>query len=163
MSRLAEQVLRTINWSSYEVASGIADTVREPLHALLTSSNFDEAAAAWDQIEEQVFSQGDIYSAAEPTITVMLAALTEQQPPWRSGRFLDLLFYINSGSSATDPELRTRCHQRTREGLWLLAQWAIRNQGWSRDNALETIELIAPNFMDLIHSTITESSNGDSE
>lgn len=147
---LVERVLESIDWSSYQVASGPADAVGAALHDLLTSTNLDDAAAAWNRIEEQVFSQCDIYSAAEPTITVMLAALTQDQPPWRSGRILDLLFYINNGTSTTDPTLRPRCHQRTREGLWLLTQWAITHTGWSRDNALEIIELIAPDHLNLI-------------
>lgn len=156
MSTLTEHLLKSITWSSYHVASGPADAVEAALRGLLTSTNLEEAATAWDLIEEQVFSQGDIYSAAEPTITVMLAALTQEQPPWRSGRILDLLFYINNGNSRSDPTLRTRCHQRTREGLWLLTQWAATHSGWSKDNALEIIELVAPDHLNLIRQAVTE-------
>lgn len=35
--------------------------------------------------------------------------------------------------------LQARCRDRAREGLWLLTQWVVTHQGWSRDNALETI------------------------
>lgn len=156
MQALTQYVLDSIDWSSYQVASGPADAIGPALRDLLTSTNLDEAAAAWNQLEEHVFSQCDIYSAAEPTITVLLAALTEDQPSWRSGRILDLLFYINNATSPTNPTLRTRCHQRTREGLWLLTQWATTHTGWSRDNALEIIELIAPDHHNLIRPAITE-------
>lgn len=156
MSMLAECLLQSVDWSSYRVASGPATTVGSALHDLLTSTNFEEAATAWSRIEEQVFSQADIYSAAEPTVSVMLAALTQEQPPWRSGRILDLLFFINNGNSATDPSLRTRYHQRTHEGLWLLTQWAINHDGWSRDNAMEVIEIIAPDHAALLRQTISD-------
>ncbi len=131
---------------------GPALGMEQALRALLSSSNVEEASAAWDEIEEHVFSQGTIYSSAEPTVSVMLAALTEEQPSWRSGRILDLLFFIVSGSSETDSSLQGRCRDRAREGLWLLAQWVIRHEGWARDNAMEVIEVIAPERVDFLRS-----------
>lgn len=85
----------------------------------------------------------------------MLTALTDDQPPWRSGRILDLLFFIVSGVSPRDPSLQERCLNRAREGLWLLTRWALTHDGWGRDNALEVIEVVAPDRADLIRSAIT--------
>lgn len=85
----------------------------------------------------------------------MLAALTEEQPPWRSGRIVDLLFFILSGNSDADPLLQSRCRDRAREGLWLLARWALTHDGWGRDNALEVIGIIAPHLCAPIRSAVT--------
>jgi hypothetical protein len=118
--------------------------IGDALHDLIGSRNVEPASDAWKRIEDHVFSQGTIYSVAEPTVSVMLAALTEDQPPWRSGRIADLLFYIVSGASQEDPSLQARCRNRAREGLWLLVRWALTHDGWARDNVLEVIEVIAP-------------------
>ena len=151
---VAECLLDTVDWVSYRVASGRATTLGDALRALLTSSDVEEASAAWDQIEEHVFSQGTIYSAALPTVPIMLAALTEEQPSWRSGRILDLLFFIVSGSSTSDASLQDRCRDRAREGLWLLVGWAIAHEGWARENAMEVLDVIAPDRVHLVRSAI---------
>lgn len=127
---MAEALIHDVDWSAYEVSVGPATSVGRSLQSLLSSSNTQEAPAAWAEIEEFVFSQGGIYSAAEPAVSVALAALAENPPPWRSGRILDLLFFILSGDSLTDFPLRDRCRERAREGLWLLVQWAQSHTGW---------------------------------
>lgn len=157
MNPVVECLIEDVDWSAYEVTVGSATRVGVALRGLLSSSNMQEASAAWEEIEEFVFSQGTIYSAAEPTVSVMLAALTEDQPPWRSGRILDLLFFIVRGASPTDPLLQGRCRDRAREGLWLLARWALTHEGWGRDNALEVIEVVAPDRVGLIRSAMTGS------
>jgi hypothetical protein len=147
-------MIDAVDWSTYQVAVGPAIRLGAALRDLLLSSDVEEASAAWNEIEEHVFSQGTIYSAAEPTVSVMLAALTEDQPSWRSGRMLDLLFFIVRGVSATDSSLQGRCRNRAREGLWLLARWALAHEGWARDNALEVIEVVAPDRVELIRSAM---------
>lgn len=156
MNAVAERLVEAVDWSSYRVAMGPATTVGAALRDLLASSDVGEASAAWNLIEEHVFSQGTIYSAAEPTVSVMLAALTEDQPSWRSGRILDLLFFIVKGASVTDSSLQGRCRDRAREGLWLLARWALTHEGWARDNAMEVIEVIAPDHVELLRSVMPE-------
>lgn len=154
MRSVAECVIAEIDWASYHVARGPASALGETLRTLLDSTNVDEASEAWSGIEEHVFSQGTIYSAAEPTVSVMLAALLDDQPHWRSGRILDLLFFIVSGVSETDLSLQCRCRERAREGFWLLARWALSYEGWSRDNALEIVEVIAPDRVGFVRSLI---------
>jgi hypothetical protein len=153
---VAERMVAEVDWTSYRVATGPATALGAALRGLLSSANVDEASAAWNEIEEHVFSQGTIYSAAEPTVSVMLAALIEDQPSWRSGRILDLLFFIVRGTSATDSSLQGRCRDRAREGLWLLVRWALAHEGWARGNALEVIEVIAPDRVELIRSAMAE-------
>lgn len=156
VNSIAERMLEEVDWASYRVATGPATMLGAALRGLLLSANVEDASTAWNEIEEHVFSQGTIYSAAEPTVSVVLAALIEDQPTWRSGRILDLLFFVVSGISATDLSLQDRCRDRAREGIWLLARWALTHEGWARDNALEVIEVIAPDRIELIRSAIAE-------
>ncbi|MCU0264177.1 MAG: hypothetical protein MUF09_11015 [Candidatus Nanopelagicales bacterium] len=157
MNSIARRMIDDVDWPSYQVAMGSASALGPALRDLLSSANVDEASAAWNEIEEHVFSQGTIYSAAEPTVAVILAALMEEQPGWRSGRILDLLFFIASGVSLTDASLQGRCRDRAREGLWLLARWALTHEGWERENALEVMEIIAPDRCELIRLALAET------
>jgi hypothetical protein len=149
---IAEVLIDSVDWSTYQELGGPATALGAALRDLLSSSNVEEASTAWSEIEEHVFSQGTIYSAAEPTVSVMLAALTEDQPSWRSGRIVDLLFFIVRGVSVTDSSLQDRCRERAREGLWLLASWALTHDGWARDNVLEVIEVVAPDRVEMIRA-----------
>lgn len=155
MSPLASRLIAAVDWSSYLECNGPATAVGPALYDLLVSTDFDGAADAWERIEEHVFSQGTIYSSAEPTVSIMLAALTEEQPPWRSGRILDLLFFIVCGVSLTDSHLQARCRDRAIEGLWLLARWVLTHDGWERDNALEVLEVVAPERVDAIRAALS--------
>lgn len=154
-SEVADRLLDAVDWSAYSAATGPASDIGEALRALLSSSNVDESTVAWGRIEEFVFSQGTIYSSAEPTVSVLLAALTQNQPTWRSGRILDLLYFIVNGSSPNDSLLRARCHARALEGFWLLVQWANQHQGWDRESALEVIEAVAPDRVDFVRRAIS--------
>ena len=155
MNPIASQLIASVDWSTYLECNGPAVGIGVALHDLLVSADVDEATSAWNRIEEHVFSQGTIYPVAEPTVSVMLAALTEEQPSWRSGRIMDLLFFIVRGVSLTDPFLQARCRDRAREGLWLLARWVLTHEGWARDNALEVIEVVAPERAGLIRAALS--------
>jgi hypothetical protein len=155
MSLLASQLIASVDWSLHMECNGPATGVGPALHDLLASSDVDQATGAWNRIEEHVFSQGTIYSSAEPTVSIMLAALTEDQPPWRSGRIVDLLFFIVCGVSLADPSLQARCRDRAIEGVWLLARWAVTHEGWARDNVLEVIEVVAPERVGVIRAALS--------
>jgi hypothetical protein len=167
VSPLAEKTVRrtTLNyfearidakdhWAAYAESGGSASAVGDALADLLASVDVESASAAWDRIEEHVFSQGTIYSVAEPTVSVMLAARVDDQPSWRSGRIADLLFYILKGSSQEEPDLAARCLARAREGVWLLVRCALAAEGWGRDNLLEVLELVDPLRDELVRSVV---------
>jgi hypothetical protein len=155
MSELPYAVIAAVDWSAYAECDGPGTRVGGALRDLLDSGNVDSASEAWANLEEHVFSQGTIYPVAEPTVSVLLAALTEDQPSWRSGRIVDLLFFIVRGESASDPSLQARCRERAREGLWLLARRALTQEGWARDNVLEVIEAVAPDWYEQVRSAVS--------
>ncbi|MCP3976026.1 MAG: hypothetical protein GY720_16215 [bacterium] len=156
MSVAADLEITSVDWSAFVEHHGPATRVGVALRGLLNSTDVESASAAWELIEEHVFSQGTIYPVAEPTVSVLLAALTEDQPPWRSGRIVDLLFFIVSGASQSDLTLQVRCRDRAREGLWLLVRCALAADGWGRDNLLEVIGVIAPERIEMIRAAIDE-------
>jgi hypothetical protein len=154
VSAVADLEIAAVDWPAYAEHDGPATKIGVALRELLSSTDIESASVAWDRIEEHVFSQGTIYPVAEPTVSVMLAALTEYQPPWRGGRIVDLLFFVVSGASQSDPTLQDRVRRRAREGLWLLARYALTEEGWGRDNVLEVIEVIAPEHVEMIRAAI---------
>jgi len=154
MSSAAAVEIGAVDWAAYTEAGGSASSVGAALADLLVSVDVESASAAWGRIEEHVFSQGTIYSVAEPTVSVMLAALVDDQPSWRSGRIVDLLFFILDGSSEEEPGLAARCLARAREGVWLLVRCALAADGWGRDNLLEVLELVDPLRAELVRSAI---------
>lgn len=158
----AEFEIVSTDWSAFAAQGGAATAIGSVLSDLLCSIDVESASAAWARIEESVFSQGTIYSVAEPAVTVVLAAMLDKQPPWLSGRLVDLLFFILKGSSPDDPELAARCLARAREGLWLLVGCARAADGWGRDNILEVLEVLAPDRTDEIRAVV-ESDFGQGQ
>lgn len=157
MSVLADAAINSVDWPAYVEHAGPATKVGQALQDLLHSADVEAASNAWEAIEEHVFSQGTIYSVAEPVVSVMLAALTEDQPPWRSGRIVDLLFFIVTGDSRCDPALQALCRERAREGLWMLMRLALTSDGWSRKNVLEVLWIIAPERFEMLQAVISAS------
>src|SRR5689334_23676551 len=121
---LADTVIQSVDWASYELASGPADGFGDRLAAFVTT-DAEGYKKCWKTMENHVFAQDDIYSAAEPTIRVLLAALLE--PRSRSARIgiLDLLFLLAQAASYREDELGVRCLRLVAEGTWLLAREAL--------------------------------------
>ena len=156
MSAVAAAEIGSVEWASYEAHYGDGSGIGEALRDLLDSTDFDSAADAWDRLEDHVFSQGTIYSVAEPTVSVLLAALTEEQPAWRAGRIVDLLFFVVDGASVADLMLQERCRARAREGFWLLVSYALQHDGWARENVIEVLEVVAPERIAGLRDALSE-------
>src|SRR5580700_4554130 len=106
-----EAVAQSVDWSAYELMTGESTQFGDTLVRFLRSRDAAECQEAWRQIENHVFTQDTIYSAAEPTIDVVLAALVSDRPLIK-GMLIDLLFLLLNGSSASDPDLAVRCRLR---------------------------------------------------
>lgn len=159
MSSIADVQVEAIDWSAYQECYGSASGIGGALRDLIHSIDVESGTLAWDRIEEHVFSQGDIYSVAEPTVTVVLAALAEQQLPWSLGRLLDLLLFVVRGDSLTDPGLRNRVKAKALEGLWLLTRIAVTSEGWVQDCVLDVIDVIAPDHARIIRNTTRKNES----
>ena len=139
---VALTLIETIDWSRFESHVGSAAGVGDALRGLLGAS--DEAAArhAWRGLENVVFSQDDIFSAAEPTVDVLLAALATHPPAHVKSLALDLLFHLLHGVSVDDPGLSERCRARAGRGTWLLVAEATSRGPSGRATIVEILELV---------------------
>lgn len=144
--RLAEMEIHRIPWSTLRQAGGTAEQVPHALMELLHAPTPELATQAYWRLENHVVVQGQLYQAAEPAVSVLMAALLAEESP-RHVRLgvLELLFQILSGS-AHDSEIAQGnrrldevCRDRAREGLWILyREWVC----GERDAAGEVIKLI---------------------
>ena len=141
---ISDELARSIDWPSFQVRTGEASDFGNTLIMLLHSRDADHARQIWDQrIDEVVFSQSTIFSAAEPTIDVLLAALAQDKPTHVKATAIELLLFLLTGGSVDDPELSRRCRERALRGTWLLTRQALAGRDWAVD-VIELLEILDP-------------------
>jgi hypothetical protein len=141
---LSEAFIRWVDWSRYRISAGNAAGFGDTLLRLIRAGTPDESREVWKSIENSVFAQDTIFSAAEPTIDAILAALAGDRPRHVKITLLDLMFLLLNGDSDEDHDLRERCHARALRGIWLLVREAAGAEGPIRDAVFETMDLIDP-------------------
>ena len=139
---LGEAVIRSVDWSRYSLSTGSAERFGDVLLRLVRAGTPEDSREVWKGIENAVFAQDTIFSAAEPTIDVVLAALAGEIPRHVKITLIDLMFLLLHGRSNDDPDLHERCHARALRGTWLLVREAASAQGAIRDALLEVMDLI---------------------
>jgi|SRR5581483_6976757 len=139
-----ESAISDVDWDSVKVLRGTSREFAATLTRFLQSQTSSEAEEVWTDIENVVFSQGTIYGAAEPTVTVLLASLIDERPPIIRGWIVELLFFLLKGGSREDPTLEDRCQAQARKGVWLLAREARITEGAAREGVMDLIRLIEP-------------------
>lgn len=139
---LGEACIRWVDWSRYRISAGSAAQFGDTLLRLIRSGTPDESREAWKGIENSVFAQDTIFSAAEPTIDVIMAALAGNRPRHVKITLLDLMFLLLNGDSNEDHDLRERCHSRALRGIWLLAREAVGTEEPIHDAVFEVMDLI---------------------
>jgi len=112
-----------IDWQKYEEIQGRADSIPAVLQALLSSSIENAEKYYWG-IENHVVVQGQLFSAAEPTLQVLIASLLNVRPRHTKIDVLELIFQIVAAafSEAEDEkyrEMQRRIQLRALEGLWV--------------------------------------------
>jgi hypothetical protein len=131
-----------IDWSGFASHTGSAAGVGDALRRLLGSPDAVAARDAWWGLENVVFAQDDIFSVAEPTVDVVLAALATHRPGHVKSLLLDLLFHLLHGESVDDPLLSERCRARALRGAWLLVAEASSREGQGREPVIEILEMV---------------------
>jgi hypothetical protein len=148
---IGEAVIRSVDWSRFQISTGEATQFGSTLIQLLRVRNAADYAEVWPNIENVVFSQDDIFSAAEPTIDALLAALVDDRPEIE-GVLIDLLFLLLHGGSVEDPDLARRCRDRALRGTWLLVRVAATGSEGLRRAVLEVLDLVDPRQADALRS-----------
>ena len=124
---LAELELDRWDWSGLRQATGGASHVPAAIRALLSSASPDDLDEPYWLLENHVVSQGRLYQAALPVVSVLIAALTcADRPIWVRTGLLDLLFQLVNGTADEsevgigEQDLALACKQAARQGLWVL-------------------------------------------
>lgn len=149
---IGEAAIRSTEWSRFQISTGEATQFGDKLIRLLGSQNATECKEAWRYIENFVFSEDDIFSAAEPTIDAMLAALVDDRPGPIKSVVIDLLFLLLHGGSTDDPDLARRCRERALRGTWLLVREAVIGSEGTRRAVLEVLDLVDSAQADALRS-----------
>jgi hypothetical protein len=141
---LAEVVIQSVDWDAYELHAGSAHGFGELLTEFVAPDSETARDELWQTMENHVFAQDDVFSAAEPTIGVLLAALAEPRPDAVRISVLDLLFHLVQAASFRSDDLGRRCLASAAEGGWLLAREALAGGPAVVDACLEVLDICAP-------------------
>ncbi|WP_330242598.1 hypothetical protein [Streptomyces sp. NBC_00525] len=147
MSRnLAEvEIARTV-WTDHRTMGDRSREVPGALRRLLAASDEDEAMAAYWDLENVVVVQGQLHSAALPTVPVLLAGLLGELSPDARDLVLELLRQIVTGEPDKDEralgntDLGDRCREAARTGLWLVYRELITRRRDTAEAILDRIE-----------------------
>ena len=142
---LAEIEISRVDWAAHRQIVGTAERIPAALLDLLNAPTPEAANAAYWKLDNHVVVQGALFQAAEPVVSVLLAALTETRPAHVRASLLELLFQILAGEAAggeralsNDP-LAQACKIRARERLWVLYGELSKGE---REAVMECIELV---------------------
>lgn len=156
---LAERLIEATDWGSYRQLDGVsAADIGQVLMSLL-KSDLEMVDAAEDFLENRIVPQANLYSVAEPAVSVLAAALADPRPRWVRITVLELIFLVLSGAPVTDEvergngALLERCIARVRESLWLIVREAITDATFY-DAALDVLDIADPagNASELVRS-----------
>lgn len=146
---LAEGLIEAIDWGNYRRLMGVsAAGVGQVLMAFLKSDR-ESVETARNSLENEVAPQANLYSAAEPAVSVLAASLADPRPRWVRIAVLDLMFLILSGAPVRDEvergngALLERCIARVRESLWLVAREALTDVT-CYEAALDVLDIVDP-------------------
>jgi hypothetical protein len=141
--RVAERLIQTIEWPHLRAMRGDGSAIREALECLLSADNHEASRAAYWQIENHAFVQGELFEVAEACTSVLVASLADARPKFVRIAALDLLFNILNGypslAPGTPDDILLRCRRSARDGLWLLYREVMRGE---REAAIDVLDLL---------------------
>ncbi|MEV0964717.1 MULTISPECIES: hypothetical protein [unclassified Streptomyces] len=143
---LAEIEIGRLDWTAFRTLGDRTEKVPGALLRLFAAGTEDEAMAAYWELENVVVVQGQLYSAALPTVHVLLAALLDELSADARDLVLELLFQIVSGEADEEERgmgnsaLGDLCRDAAREGLWLVYRELGTRRRETAESILERIE-----------------------
>lgn len=127
---LADKQLRLIPWDELRAGGGDAGGVGADLRMLLFAER-DADDGAYERLENEVESQGDVFQCAPAVVSVIVAAVAEGSVPAANlASVLDVLGRVVAGAPGQDEvaagngDLRERCHAEAMKGYWSLLRVA---------------------------------------
>ncbi|MFD8802665.1 hypothetical protein [Streptomyces atroolivaceus] len=144
--RLAEVEIARIRWEDFRTLGNRSGGIPGTLRSLLAAADENEAMAAYWDLENVVVVQGQLHSAALPTVSVLLAGLLGDLSPDARDLVLELLQQIVMGESDENEaalgntDLGDRCREAARSGLWLVYRELGTRRRETAEAILERIE-----------------------
>ncbi|MFC4455138.1 hypothetical protein [Deinococcus sonorensis] len=114
------------DWNTFRQSDGTAARLPSSVTKLLDRNRASTEDDPYWEIENYAFVQGQLYEAAEPLVSVLMASLLDDLPDNIKGCVFELIYQIVAGVEDEselllgNTGLAERCRQRAREGLWLL-------------------------------------------
>lgn len=133
-------------WDRLRTATGVATDVPEILLNLLQADSEDDAELNYWGLENTLFIQGQLFEAAAPATSVVMAGLADGVHGDARVWVLELLFQMVNGVSHRDEAARgladigEDCRRRAREGLWLV--YRELGHKWSHELARNIVEIL---------------------
>jgi hypothetical protein len=149
---IAQRLIDTTEWSRYELMDGPASEFGNALSTFIADAPVDQWPARWATMENHVFSQDDIFSAAEPTLRVLLAALVDGVDASARRGILDLIFHIVHAASYRDDDLGARCVDEVAAASWLLVREAVRGDQNVAASCIEILDITSPEYAELVRA-----------
>ncbi|GAA3375490.1 hypothetical protein GCM10020367_43500 [Streptomyces sannanensis] len=143
---LAEIEISRIGWSDFHTLGDRSENVPGALRRLLAAGTEDEAMGAYWELENVVVVQGQLYSAALPTLSVLLAALLDDLSVDARDLVMELIYQIVAGEADEEEaargnsDLGDRCRDSARSGLWPIYRELGTRRRESAEAVLERIE-----------------------
>jgi hypothetical protein len=151
--KVADVVIGAVDWSRYQLLDGPASLFGRQLAEFVAESPVDRRRDLWETMENHVFAQDDIFSAAEPTISVLLASLIDERPQHVRIAILDLLFHLVQAASYRDDNLGKRCLEKAAAGGWLLVREAVAGPAVVTEACLEVLDIASPDCAQFARSS----------
>ncbi|SER88014.1 hypothetical protein SAMN04487983_102444 [Streptomyces sp. yr375] len=148
--RFAEIEIARVPWQDYRASGDRSGAVADALRKLVDATTEDDAFGAYWGLENVVVVQGQLYSAAVPTVQVLLAALLDDLSPDARDLVLELLQQIVMGEADADEaalgdaDLGDRCRTAARNGLWLVYRELGTRRRETAEAVLDRIETDRP-------------------
>ncbi|MEV0952961.1 hypothetical protein [Promicromonospora sp. NPDC050249] len=152
-AEIAQRLIDTTEWSRYELMDGPASDFGNALSAFIADASVDQWPALWATMENRVFSQDDIFSAAEPALRVLLAALVDGADASARLGILDLIFHIVHAASYRDDDLGVRCVSEAAAASWLLVREAVKGDQKVAVSCIEILDITSPEYAELVRAT----------
>jgi hypothetical protein len=150
---VADVVIGAVEWSRYHLLDGPALRFGRQLAEFVAEGPVGGRRDLWETMENHVFAQDDIYSAAEPTISVLLASLIDERPQHVRIAILDLLFHLVQAASYRDDDLGKRCLEKAAAGGWLLVREAIAGPAVVMEACLGVLDIASPECAQFVRSS----------
>ncbi|MET7364411.1 hypothetical protein ABZS61_01035 [Streptomyces sp. NPDC005566] len=151
--QLAEVEIARTRWEDFRTLGNRSRGVPEALRRLIAAVDEDEAMGAYWDLENVVVVQGQLHSAALPTVSVLLAGLLDELSADARDMVLELLQQIVMGESDETEaalghaDLGDRCRDAARTGLWLVYRELGTRRRETAEAILERVENDGPRLV----------------